>query len=489
MLLADLEARYEVVVVGAGNAGLAAAISAAQGGAKVAMLEKAGKQLRGGNTYFTGTYRFGWDSLEKDIFPLVPGISDSDMKEMREVVKPYTNEEFYADVMRLGGGRADPDLLQVLVSESLPTIRWLRAMGHEWLPDYGPLTLGMVVTLNGGGARLSDREFEIAAGMGVDVLYENIAMELIRDAGGRVIGVYALTPDGFTKIYGKAVILASGGFEADPAMRAAFLGPGWDNVTVRGVPFNTGDGLRMAWDIGAQAYGNLNSCHASPQDINRPPFSVRIQPTWEYSRYAYPWGISVNIDGQRFIDEGSDYRRFTYAKTGREIVKQPGGVAFQLLDKKGEHLIRGYKDATGGKAGSLEEIAKMLGLEPGPLLQTVREYNQAVQAGPFNPSILDGKCTKGLAINKTNWAQTIDTPPYYGYGVCCGITFTYGGLRINTDAQVLSTWEAPIPGLYACGEIAGGLFYGNYPGASGMMQGAVFGRRAGAHAAKVAKSG
>jgi tricarballylate dehydrogenase len=476
--MSDLEARYEVVVVGAGNAGLAAAITAAENGAKVAMLEKATRDLRGGNTYFTGDFRFAWNSLDDDIFPLISSIAENEKKEMREMVKPYTQEHFYEDVMRLTEGRSDPDLLQTIVSESLPTMKWLRGMGHEWAPDHKTPGNSMAVYMNGGGARLSDRGFDIAAKMGVDIRYQNIAMELLRDSHGRVIGVYALTPEGFTRIYAKAVILASGGFEANAAMRAAFLGPGWDTVKVRGVPFNTGDGLRMAWDIGAQAYGNLTACHATPQDIARPPYSIRIQPTWEYNRYAYPWSVMVNLHCQRFVDEGSDFRPYTYAKTGQAIMNQPQGVAFQILDKKTEHLISKYHNATGGKANTLEALARMLGLEPAPLVHAIQEYNHR---------ILDGKHTKGLAVDKSNWAMTIDTPPFHGYGVCCGITFTYGGLRLNTQAQVMSTWEAPIPGLYACGEIMGGVFYVNYPGGTGMTMGAVFGRRAGLNAAKLVK--
>ena len=487
--MSDLEARYEVVVVGAGNAGLAAAISAAENGAKVAMLEKASRDLRGGNTYFTGDFRFGWDSLDNDILPLISSISESEIGEMREMAKPYTREQFYEDVMRLSEGHSDPDLAQTLVTESLPTIKWLHAKGHRWQPSHQTPGSSMAVYLNGGGARLSDHGFDVAATMGVDIRYQNIAMELLRDSRGRVIGVYALTPEGFTRIYAKAVVLASGGFEANAAMRAAYLGPGWDMVKIRGVPFNTGDGLRMAWDIGAQPYGNLTACHATPQDVDRPPYSVRIMPTWEYMRYAYPWSIMVNIHGRRFVDEGSDVRPFTYAKIGKAIMSQPQGMAFQILDKKTEHLLRGYNNATGGRATTLEALAGMLGLEPEPFMHTIREYNGAVQPGDFDHRVLDGKHTRGLAVNKSNWALPIDTPPFHGYGVCCGITFTYGGLRINTDGQVMSTWEAPIPGLYACGEIIGGLWYINYPGGSGMMQGAVFGRKAGLNAAKLAKGG
>ena len=484
--MSDLEAGYEVVVVGAGNAGLAAALSAAEHGAKAALLEKASEPLRGGNIYFTRGSRFAWNSLEDDILPLIPHIAESEIKQLRDKAEPYTQGRFYDDVMLVSEGRSDPALLQMLVSESLPTVKWLREMGHEWTPDVRP-DASHAVLLNGGRAGLSDRGFGIAARRGVDVRFENIAMELLRDSRGRVSGVRALTPQGFTRLHAKAVILASGGFEADPALRATFLGPGWETARIRGVPFNTGDGLRMAWDIGAQSCGQLSGCHASPQDVNHPPYCLRTQPMLQYRRNVYPWCITVNIDGRRFMDEGSDFRPYTYAKFGRFIMSQPQAVAFQIMDDKIAHLLKDYGKATGGKADTLEALAIKLGLEPGPLIDTIQEYNKAVQPGTFNHKILDGKRTAGLAINKSNWAMTIDTPPFQGYVVCGAVTFTFGGLRINTEAQVMSTWEAPIPGLYACGEIVEGVFYSNYPGCSGMMQGAVFGRKAGLNVARIAK--
>jgi len=183
-------------------------------------------------------------------------------------------------------------------------------------------------------------------------------------------------------------------------------------------------------------------------------------------------------------------RPYTYAKFGRFIMSQPQSIAFQILDSKVTHLLKEYgSKATGVKADTLESLAQRLQLEPEPLLHTIREYNNAVQPGTFDHKVPDGKHTKGLAINKSNWALTIDTPPFHGYVVCGAVTFTFGGLRVDTEARVMSNWEAPIPGLYACGEIVGGLFYSNYCGGSGMMQGAVFGRRAGLNAAKLAKDG
>jgi tricarballylate dehydrogenase len=472
-------------VIGGGNAGLAAAISAAEHGAKVILIEKASQELRGGNTYFTGgDLRFGWNSLDEDVLPLIGSITDDEVKRMRAAVTPYTPEQFYEDVMRVTEGHSNPELLQQLVTESLPTIQWLRSLGHVWYPSYDEPGASVVVTMNGGGARLSDHGFVVAAKNGVDIRYQHVFVELIQDAKGAVSGAQVLGPEGFVKIHARAVVLACGGFEANAAMRTSFLGEGWDSVKVRGVPFNTGDGLRAAWDIGAQSFGNLNGCHATPQDIDRPAYSLRIGPPAEYRRHAYPWGVMVNVDGRRFVDEGSDMRAYTYAKTGRAIMLQPQGVAFQIFDAKTAHLPKGYTNATGAQAESLEKLAEKLGIDAEAFVHTVAEFNKAVQPGTFDHHHRDGKGTKGLAINKSNWALPLDTPPYHGYGVCCGITFTFGGLRIGTDTRVLSNWEAPIRGLYACGEIVGGFFYLNYAGGSGLMQGATYGRIAGRNAAQ-----
>ncbi|GBD10515.1 Fumarate reductase flavoprotein subunit [bacterium HR23] len=480
------EVYCDVVVVGAGNAALSAAVSAAEHGARVIVLEKAPKELRGGNTYFTGDMRFPWDRVE-DLLPLLGEPSEAEVRGLREQARPYRQADFWDDIMRVTEGRADQELAQVLVTQAYPTIRWMAAKGHRWVPSYATPGASMAVALNGGGAQLSEHWFSVAERLGVDIRYQHQAEEILRNEKGRCIGVRALTPEGITEVRGKAVILACGGFEANAAMRNSYLGPGWDLVKVRGVPFNTGDGLRMALDIGAWPYGHWSGCHSTPQDLNRPPYSLRVgASSGEFSRYAYPYGILVNIYGQRFVDEGEDLRPYTYAKMGRAIVAQPKGIAFQIFDRKVEHLLRGYDRATGARAASLSELAHLLGIDPQGLVRTVQEFNSAVQPGPFNPRERDGKCTRGLAIPKSNWAQTIDEPPFYGYAVVCGITFTFGGLRINPKAQVIHTSDRPIPGLYACGEIVGGLWYFNYPGGSGMTAGATFGRIAGREAAREA---
>ncbi|MFQ5872754.1 MAG: FAD-dependent oxidoreductase, partial [Dehalococcoidia bacterium] len=246
----DKEVHCGVVVVGAGNAGLSAAVSAAEAGARVVVLEKAPEYLRGGNTYFTGDFRFPWDTVQ-DLVPLVPDLSEGEVRDMEEMAKPYTQDDFYDDVMRVTEGRSDPDLLQLLVTEAYPTMRWMAALGHTWIPSYANPTASMAVALNGGGAQLSNHWFDVAERMGVEIKYAHQAMELLQDQAGRISGVRVETPEGSATVHAKAVVLACGGFEANAAMRSSYLGPGWDLVKVRGVPFNTGDGLRMALDMGA----------------------------------------------------------------------------------------------------------------------------------------------------------------------------------------------------------------------------------------------
>jgi tricarballylate dehydrogenase len=281
------------------------------------------------------------------------------------------------------------------------------------------------------------------------------------------------------------VVLACGGFEANAEMRARYLGPGWDLAKVRGTKFNTGDGIRMALDAGAMAYGHWSGCHAVAWDLNAPPFGSRAMGDL-YQKHSYPFGIVVNVDGERFVDEGADFRNYTYARYGREILKQPQRAAFQIFDAKTVPLLRDeYRiaQATKATAETIPALASALGIDVDGLVRTVEAFNASVQPAAFDPTRLDGKGTTGIAPPKSNWAQPIDTPPYAGYAVTCGITFTFGGLRIDAQAQVLDGDERPIRGLFAAGELVGGLFYFNYAGGSGLMAGAVLGRIAGASAA------
>ena len=248
----------------------------------------------------------------------------------------------------------------------------------------------------------------------------------------------------------------------------------------------------MALDIGAQPYGNWSSAHAVGWDLNAPPYGdVTIGDG--FGKHSYNYGIMVNADGKRFLDEGADFRNFTYAKYGKVILSQPGQFAWQIFDSKALHLLRDtyrIKRVTKVRADTIEGLAdKLEGVNKEQLLKTVAEFNAAVRQDiPFNASIKDGRCTEGLAIPRLNWAQTISEGPFEAYAVTCGITFTFGGLKITTNGEVVDTEERPIRGLYAAGELVGGIFYFNYPGGSGLTNGAVFGRLAGNSAAKFAKS-
>ena len=490
----EVKDRYDVVVMGAGNAALCAAIAARDRGASVLVVERAPEYFRGGNTYFTGgIIRCAYEGIE-DIKALVPDMSPDE--EQSVDVGSYTEDAFYDDLMRVTAGRADPELAQLLVSRSHATLLWLREKGVRFVLSFGRQAFkvddryrfwgGLVVEAVGAGKGLSDQQFEVAEGNGVDIVYGTRGLGLLQDADGKVSGLRVQGPDGFGEVKGGAVVLASGGFEANAEMRARYLGPGWELAKVRGIPYNTGDGIRAALDVGAQPHGHWSSCHAVAWDLNAPPVGDRTV-TELYQKHSYPFGIIVNVNGERFVDEGADFRNYTYVTYGREVLNQPQGVAFQIFDDKVKHLLRDeyhIPQVTMAKADSIEELAEGLDIDLEGLVRTVAAFNAAVQEREYNPTVLDGKGTSGIEPPKTNWALPIDTPPYLGYAVTCGITFTFGGLKISGRGEVQDCEGSAIPGLYAAGELVGGLFYYNYPGGSGLMAGAVFGRISGDSAAR-----
>ena len=288
----------------------------------------------------------------------------------------------------------------------------------------------------------------------------------------------------------RAVVLASGGFEANTEMRTRYLGRNWELARVRGTPYNTGDGIRMALDIGALPWGHWSGCHAVQWDLNAPWHGDRKVGD-NFQKHSYPLGIIVNLRGERFVDEGADFRNYTYVKYGRTIIEQPGRAAFQIFDQKVVALLREeyrIREVTKAEAMTIRELASKLEIDVDGLVRTVEAFNKAVVAAPFNPAIKDGKGTRGITPPKSNWAQPLDTPPFVGYAVTTGITFTFGGLRITSDGEVVDCEQRTIPGLFAAGEMVGGLFYHNYPGGAGLMAGAVFGRIAGRSAARAAAS-
>ena len=256
---------------------------------------------------------------------------------------------------------------------------------------------------------------------------------------------------------------------------------------VRGTPHNTGEVLRAALAHGAQAYGHWSGCHAIQWDAGAPPTGDR-ELTNRYSRQSYPVAIVVNADDERFIDEGADFRNYTYAKYGAEVLRQPQGIAAQIFDARTVEMLRtiDYEapGATRVDADTLAELAEGLGIDAARLERTVAEFNAAIRPGDFDPTIKDGKRTEGIEPPKSNWALPVEQPPFTAFPVTCGITFTFGGVRVDDGARVLDTAGRPLPGLFAAGELVGGLFFHNYPGGSGLTAGAVYGRRAGYAAAE-----
>jgi tricarballylate dehydrogenase len=485
---------FDVVVVGKGNAALCAALSARDTGVTVAMLEAAPVDESGGNSRFAGgVMRFAYSSVED-----LKKITDIPEDEAKNTDwDSNTVEEFYDDLYRVTSYRTDPNLSEALVTKSQEGMVWLRTQGAKFVPNYGAQSAivngkrkffgRFPITVNGGGAGLVEDLTRTAAKKGIEVFYETRAISLIYD-GERVLGVRAKRQGKPVEFRARAVVLACGGFEANPEWRARYLGPGWELAKVRGTRFNMGDGLKMALDIGACPYGNWSGRHAVSWERHAPEFGV-VERSHDPYRHSYPLSIMINAEGRRFVDEGADFYNYTYAKYGGEVLKQTGQFAYQVFDAKVKPLLKkeySGRNVTRFIASTLEELAgKLEGVDPQAFLNTVRAFNAAVRAEvPFNHAVRDGRCTVGIEPPKSNWANLLDTPPFEAYGVTCGITFTFGGLRINHETgQVLDLGYAPIPGLYAAGEMVGGIFYFNYPAGTGLVSGLVFGRIAGSGAA------
>jgi tricarballylate dehydrogenase len=490
---------YDVIVVGAGNAAFCAALAAQEQGASVLMLEAAPEEESGGNSRFTaGSIRVVYNGVD-DIRALVPDLTEAEIATTD--FGTYTQDQFFDDMARVTQNRADPDLVELMVTRSFDTLLWMRDKGVRFIPIYGRQAFkiegkfkfwgGLTVEAVGGGPGLVDMLTAAAQKRRIELRYRTRALDLL-SSGNRVEGVRVRHNGAVEEVRSKSVVLACGGFEANPEWRTRYLGPGWDLAKVRGSRFNTGDGIRMALAIGASPRGNWSGCHAVGWEMNAPEFGD-LAVGDQFQKHSYPFAIMVNATGKRFLDEGADFRNYTYAKYGRAILEQPNQFAWQIFDQKVKHLQRDeyrIRQITKVTADTIEKLAKKLdGVDAAQFVKTIQEYNAAVRTDiPFNPNVKDGRCTEGLAINKSNWANTIDQPPFEGYAVTCGITFTFGGLRINTDAEVLNTDCEPIRGLYAAGELVGGIFYFNYPGGSGLISGAVFGRLAGTSAGRAPKN-
>jgi len=485
---------WDVVVVGAGNAALCAALSAHENGAKVLVLERAPEGEMGGNSFFTaGGFRFVHDGLDDVCQDVLVDLTDEEKSKI--VLPPHDRQFFFDQLMEVTKGQSQEDLAWTLIDNSRKTMGWLRSHRIRFLPMYGRQSFvvdgkhhfygGVNIEAVGGGAGLVTSEVERANKLGIEIRYGTAAIGLLQNNDRSVSGVRVRTREGYGEIRAKAVILACGGFESNPEMRVRYLGKGWDLCRVRGTRHNMGEGIKMALEIGARPYGNWSGCHSCEWDISAPPYGDR----WvldNFQKHSYPLGIMVNLNCDRFVDEGENYRNLTYAKFGTDIMQQPARTAIQIFDQQTVGMLRDeyrIKQVTKAEADTIEGLAEQLGLDPARLASTVSEFNAACGDEPFNPAVLDGKSTKGISPPKSNWALPLTKPPYVAYVTTTGITFTFGGLQINLKGEVQDMTDNSIPGLYAAGELVGGLFYENYPGGTGLMSGSVFGKLAGESAA------
>ena len=480
----------DVIVVGGGNAAFTAAHAAAVRGRRALVLEKAPREQFGGNSYYTaGATRIAHRGLE-DLLDFI----EPDERHSTTRVPPYSPDDYARDLAKVTNGRNDPGLTEALVNEAASGLRWLHSLGLKYRLMYerqayeradgtylfwGGLHVGNV----GGGAGLMHDHVRVADRLGTEVRYGQDVFDLLTE-NGAVTGVKVRQGDGVVhELRSDSVVLAAGGFEANRELRRAHLGPGWENAKVRGTPFNTGQMITAALSLGAAKGGDWQSCHSTQWDAFTPGNESNRELTNRLTRQSYPLGIIVNRDGERFLDEGADFRNYTYAKYGKEILEQPGSVAYQIFDAGLRPMLRSEEyDMPGvsvASAGSVEELAERIGADPERLAKTVNDYNRSIDVSiPFDPNVKDGR-RADTRPPKSNWATPLTTGPFYAYAVTCGITFTFGGLSCDPHGRVLDDLGRALPGLYACGEMLGGLFSGNYPGGSGLAAGVVFGRRAG----------
>lgn len=482
------ETRSDVVVVGCGIGGLAAAVSALQGGAGVTILERAPREERGGQTRYTEAYlrmkseNEVTDDFEDQLARNASGYVDPSLVHL--AAGPRGKWPALLKALSF----ADPEIVSAFADAAGPTIQWLKGFGvrFDFLPTQFLTKAQPRLLPVGGGLALVEALAAAAEKMGATFAYETAATGLIQDRAGNVTGVRAVGKGGRVREFmASSVVLASGGFEGNAEMLTRYMGPRsiFLRPICRGGYYNKGEGVQMALDVGAAPCGDFGSYHAEPVD----PRSGIAEP----SVFIFSYGILVNQEGRRFTDEAPTTIDACYERVTREIFNQTSGIAYTVLDAR--HLeIPNYRlglrtDQPPIEAGTIAELAGKLGIAREALEVTVSAYNRACRPGEFKPLALDGLATQGLVPPKSNWAHLIDRPPFHAYPVISANVFTFGGLKVDVRARVLNKEGDPIPGLYAAGETIG-MFYKNYTGATSVLKGAVFGRIAGSDAAQRRKA-
>lgn len=453
----------DVLVIGGGNAGLCAAITARQAGAKVLVVEYAPKDFRGGNSRHTRNLRV----MHNEPTATLNG--------------SYSEEDYWKDLIDVTSGKTNEKLARIAIRGTREILPWMTAQGVQFQPSLsGTLNLSRTnAFFLGGGKALLNAYYLTAERTGIRVAY-NSEIKLISISNGVVENVVALVEGNLTTIRAKAVVTASGGFQANIEWLREYWGEAADNFVIRGTPFAKGQVLRSLLDQGVVPIGDPKQCHAVAVDARAPKFDGGIVTRLD----CIPFGIVVNRQARRFYDEGEDIWPKRYAIWGRLLAMQPGQFGCAIFDSKSENLFM-PSVYPAVRANSIRELAQKLGLEADSLERTISEFNAAVRPGTFDSSILDDCRTHGIVPPKTHWARTIDSPPFLGYPLRPGITFTYFGVKVDEKARVLMDGGRPCRNLFAAGEIMGGnILSEGYMAGIGMAIGAVFGRMAGLEAAK-----
>jgi len=461
-----MTSQYDIVVIGGGNAALCAAMTAAEDGARVLILETAPKPYRGGNSRHTRNFRC------MHAGPLGPLIED------------YSEEEYFTDLMKVTGGKTDEHLARLAIRSSEECLPWMEAHGVRFQPSLsGTLSLARTnAFFMGGGKSLVNAYYRTAETLGVEVLYEAHVTHL-ELAGDRIEWVDYTHEGQSHRLSPKAVIVASGGFQADTDWLTRAWGPAAENFLIRGTPYNRGVVLNDLLEQGVESVGDPTQCHAVAIDGRAPKFDGGIVTRLD----CVPFSIVVNKNTDRFYDEGEDVWPKRYAIWGRLVAAQPDQVGYVIIDAKSLNLFMPSVFPP-LKADTLEELAEMMDLPPEKLCDTVEAFNAGCgDTSNFHPTELDGVATRGIEPAKTNWARPITEPPFYGYSLRTGVTFTYLGLKVDDNAQC-STATGKIQNLWAAGEtMAGSILGQGYLAGFGMTIGTVFGRIAGREAAAYAQ--